>query len=454
MFFALLLITLSCAHNWIHGTSRVGKASQLQPAPPRLAKRRPHRQIGKDQIFGIEWVNGHPGSYYYFVVLKATDEDKLELHTEKLLNDYIAKAQPKDYIYSDPKFQKMHVSCTHKYKSNPAGRSDCSSTAWNSGAGYDRILTKNDPIFMDRSPWHPNPQSDMTHFKYKDSHIKYDKRVSYNSTDYPWIEAVHKFRVQIKFPKEWDVARFSLPARQGSGEYMIHMLWRGYRDVIDIDVLPAPAKDIYGKAGGSKRWIKTEHCQYPNYKNHRKSRCFFGQPGDSVMIKKCLDDCVKRGTRNCQAINVVPLYTPDAVKIQGDSVLDAQVPWQAKGMSKFCKHTSVPANLKNKKDSLVCYGFVPGTPTDPAFNPETEDKWYVRDTDPEDPVFYSTCYRLEVKREFVGNVACPLCEAGGKANEPRWQVGEYCLNCADLKAKKALEEVQFWKTAEVCEKCF
>lgn len=449
---ALLFIISAMGHNWIHGTSRVGKASQTIPAPPRAGPRQPHRQVGAGQIFGVEWVNGHPGTYYYFVVLKATDEEKLELHTEKLLNDYVNSAPDEAYIYSDPKFQKMHISCTHKYKSNPAGRSDCSSTAYNSGAQYERELTPADDIYFDRSAWHPNPQSDMTHFKYKASSLNNDKRVSYLNPKYPWIEAVHKFRVSYKWPKEWDVARFSLPARQGSGEYMIHMVWRGYRDVIDIDVLPEPAVDIYGKSGASKRWIKTEHCQYPNYKNHRNTRCFYVQSGNSV--EACLKSCVDRRWKNCRAVNVVPLYTPSSVKIQGDSVLDAKVPWQAKSGSKFCKHNKLPSNVD--ENTMVCYGMVPGKPTDPAFNPETEDNWYVRDEDPEDPIFYSSCYRLEVKREFVGNVACPLCEGTAAANPPRWQIGDQCLSCSDaLKSKNlTVTEVELWKTSNVCEKCF
>merc|ERR1711994_127064 len=120
-------------------------------------------------------------------------------------------------------------------------------------------------IYFDReSAWGPT-RSDMVHFKYQDEMLAFDKRVAYENPAFPWIEAVHKFCVTYKFPREWDHARFSLPARQGSGEYIIHMLWRGYRDIIDIDVLPALANDVYGRLGSVSQWTKRDHCFYPNY---------------------------------------------------------------------------------------------------------------------------------------------------------------------------------------------
>lgn len=450
MFLTLVCLMIVDAHNWIHGTSRVGKASQLLPAPARAGPRQPHRQVGAGQDFVIEWATGHPGSYYYFVVLKSTDEDRIGLHTEKMLKDYIAQAPSSAYIYQDEKYQRMHISCTHKHPNNPGGNSDCGQTSWNSGEKFEREITPADSFHIDRSPFHPNPQSDMTHFKYHPSSLSNDRRVTYYNPDYPWIEAVHKMRVSYRFPREWDAARFSLPARQGSGEYMIHMLWRGYRDVIDIDVLPAPANDIYGRSGGNREWMKTEHCQYPKY-SQRKTRCTFLQPGDSV--QSCMNKCIEQGYNKCRALNVVPVYTPDMVKIQGHAPADANVPWQSQGGSKFCKLGSVPSL---SPDTLVCYGLIPQTPDDPTFNPETEDKWYVRETDPEDPIFYSTCYRLEVKREFIDNVACPACEGDVSVTPAKWQIGDHCLSCDSISNGESapMTEAKFWQLADVCEKCF
>lgn len=446
MFF-FIFITITFSHNWIHGTSRAPKASQLLPAPPRAGPRQPHRQVGANQDFVMEWVTGHPGSFYYFVVLKSTDEDKLELHTESMLNEYISNAPADAYLYTAEKYQRMHISCTYNHPNSR--KADCAQTTWNSGEGYERQLTPQDSIYIDRSGFDPNPASDMAHFKYNPRDLAYDKRVAYFNPDFPWIEAVHKFRITHRFPKEWDAARISLPGRQGSGEYMIHMMWRGYRDVIDVDILPAPANDMYGRAGGNQEWIKSDHCQYTKY-NARRTTCRYVQPGDS--LQQCLDDCVARGTRRCTAVNVVPLFTPSEVKIQGHAPADANIPWFSQVGNRGCRMDRLPSSAD--EDTLVCYGFIPSQPDDPTFNPETENKWYVRENDPEDPIFYSTCYRLEVKREFIGNPPCPLCEGEPSTTPPRWQIGDQCLDCQSISDSSSLEHAKFWKLADICDKCF
>lgn len=231
---------------------------------------------------------------------------------------------------------------------------------------------------------------------------------------------------------------------------MIHMMWRGYRDVIDVDILPEPAVDIYGRAGGSKQWIKSEHCQYTKYAA-RRTPCRYVQPGDS--LEQCLNDCITRGTRRCTAVNVVPLFTPREVKIQGHAPADANVPWLGQdGGSKHCRLDRLPSTAN--EETLVCYGFIPYQPDDPTFNPETENKWYVRENDPEDPIFYSTCYRLEVKREFIGNAACPNCEGEASTTPPRWQIGDQCLDCDSFSDGATLSEAKFWTFSDVCDKCF
>merc|ERR1712113_624439 len=243
------------------------------------------------------------------------------------------------------------------------------------------------------------------------------------NSKFPWIEAVHKFRVTYKFPREWDHARFSLPARQGSGEYIIHMLWRGYRDIIDIDVLPALANDVYGRLGSVSQWTKRDHCFYPNYSNHRNTQCHYFQADEPRNVEACQQYCESRSGPRCSAMNVVPLYNPDIVKIAGETPEPA-IPWNNR-----CRRDRVPSWAN--ENTMVCYTFEAGRPTYDGFNPETEDIWIIRDNDPVDPIFYSTCYRREVKREFVGNVACPLCEQPALEATSKWQINDRCLHCAD-----------------------
>lgn len=441
-----ILFTAVIAHNWIHGASRANKASTILPAPPKTGPRKPHYQVGAGQEFGVEWATGHPGSYYFFVVLKATDEDKLALHNEDMLNQYIDEAPSDAYLYTAPRFQKTHVSCTFLYPNNPGANSDCPQDGWNDGSQYERQISPDEEIYFDReAAWGPT-KTDMVHFKYQDERLASDKRVAYENSKFPWIEAVHRFQVWYKQPREWDVARFSVPARQGSGEYIIHMLWRGYRDVIDIDVLPAPANDIYGRPGTVSTWSKREHCFYPNYARHRNTQCHFFQADEPDNVGACQRYCENRGTRKCTALNVVPLYNPDIVKIAGETPAPL-IPWNNK-----CRQDRIPSWAN--ENTMVCYTFEAYRPTYDGFNPETEDIWIIRDNDPVDPIFYSTCFRREVKREFTGNVPCPLCEQAPTEVSLKWQINDRCLSCEDATTPTDEKSVKFWQTTHVCEKCF
>ena len=75
--------------------------------------------------------------------------------------------------------------------------------------------------------------NDLTLYNYPTADHASDKRVAYSNPSYPWIEAVHKFKA-IKptddkngFPKQFDTARFSVPASGGPGQYIIQYYWRG-----------------------------------------------------------------------------------------------------------------------------------------------------------------------------------------------------------------------------------
>jgi hypothetical protein len=441
-----LLLTTVFAHNWIHGASRANKASTILPAPPKTSARKPHYQVGANQEFAVEWATGHPGSYYYFVVLKASDENKLGLHNEVMLNQYIDEAPSDAWLYNAPRFQRMHISCTHLYPNNPGSQRDCPQESWNDGTQFERQISPDEDIYFDREVKAGPTNTNMVHFKIQDEKLAFDKRVSYFNSNFPWIEAVHKFRVSYKWPREWDLARFTVPARQGSGEYLIHMLWRGYRDVIDIDVLPAPAVDVYGEPGTTGEWTKRDHCFYPNYYNHRNTQCHYFQADEPNNIDACQRYCESRSGTRCTALNVVPLINPEVVKIAGQTP-DPEIPWNNK-----CRQSRVPSWAD--KNTMVCYTFQAQEPTYDGFNPETEDIWIIRDNDPQDPIFYSTCYRREVKRIFTGNVECLLCEQASSEKALKWQINDRCLSCADAASTITQNTVKLWQTHEVCEKCF
>ena len=114
---------------------------------------------------------------------------------------------------------------------------------------------------------------DLTLYNYPEAAHTDDKRAAYASPKYPHLEAVHRFK-GIKptddkqgFPKQFDTARFSIPARGGAGGYIVQYFWRGYRDCIDVDVVrldadPARlARDV---------WDRPAHPARPRWRRRRR----------------------------------------------------------------------------------------------------------------------------------------------------------------------------------------
>lgn len=73
--------------------------------------------------------------------------------------------------------------------------------------------------------------------------------------------------------------------------------------------------------------------------------------------------------------------------------------------------------------------------------------------DPEDPVFYSTCYKSETKRDFTNG-------AKYSPEPPRpldYKVGSYCLECDSLTRVRTAwdsnEILTWWNTTHVCSAC-
>jgi len=407
----------------------------------------PQAQVAAGQMFPIEWSTGHPGSYYYFVVLKASDEHQIAEHTFDLMDDYIQKAPQDAYIYEAPEYRRMHVSCTYLYPQHNGKKFlDCPEHLHNDGSKYQGgIVANDDPLKIDREAYFGAERATTTHFHYTDSDLASDQRVAYNSSDYPWIEAVHKVKINYRNPREWDIAHFSIPARGGGGEYLIHVLWRGYRDVIDVDVLPQDAVKPYGRPGQVSRWVKTEHCMYPNYQKNSFTHCHYLRSGESVAA--CQNYCEGRSGSRCTALNVVPLHTPAITAIAG-VIPNPEIPWNKK-----CKLEDIPGWAKTDDSAMVCYTFEAKEPTDDGFNPETEDIWYVRDYDDQDPIFYSTCYRRDVVRDFSDNVPCPLCEVTASNTPPQWHFGESCMSCQDAAKQLGEDIVSLPSLSKVCEKC-
>ena len=123
-------------------------------------------------------------------------------------------------------------------------------------------------------------------------------------------------------------------------------------------------------------------------------------------------------------MNVVPLRNdPQVVRFGGTP----NIPF---GRSKFCKqktYANAPANAR------VCYG---GIAPDP---PEVGNSWTISD-DPEDAVFYSTCYRKQTVFKLKGATDAGEEKEDQKDEEPtppEWRWKDKCISCADAAANAA-----------------
>jgi len=423
------LIFSSNAHNWIHSRSRAIKASTLQPAPPRPIDFRPHIRAGQNQEFGVEWATGHKGSEYFFVVLKADHEDKLNKHTINNLKAYLSQA-PASAEIKGSKWQKRHVSCGFSKMCNPKNHND--------GRGYVKQLQKGDSLYFDR----PESWGDVgvAQFQYQNAYLKGDKRVSYTNKNWPWIEAVHKFQVSgvRSYPREWDVAPFKIEGKSGPGHYLVHMVWRGYRDVIDVDLLSKPSPDIYGSSGnGGSQWTKINHCQFQTY-DHNHNKCFFVDKSTRD-VSRCLAQCERR-RKKCRGVNVVPLNNPEEVK--HDVV---NIPWE----NNQCNQKLASKPKFNHQNTLVCYGLVPKYSA--KANKDVDSPWTVIQDDPEDPIFYSTCFNLETSWYFEGFNK----KGNPQATPISYKVADMCLACSAVKGISTLPntDVPRWKLSRECSKC-
>ena len=54
----------------------------------------------------------------------------------------------------------------------------------------------------------------------------------------PWILGVHMFSIMHHFARSADAAHFAFPPGTLPGRYIAYYMWAGYRDCVDIDVLP------------------------------------------------------------------------------------------------------------------------------------------------------------------------------------------------------------------------
>lgn len=447
---ALIFVGLPSAeaHNWMISPSRSRhEASTIAPCIARFNESIPHFQVGPGQTFEIEWATGH-NHWFYFAVLHADDYLELKNATAKFMDQYVedALAAGRPNLAKEPKWQRQAIN-----------RDANAKATFSKFDLFEKQLTKegDGDYFIERHERMGGEQENRFHWKYTKQYLDADQRVEYNhpDPDKKWLLAVHKFQMSAESrPSDLDTARIAMPAGAPAGKYIVHYLWRGYRDCIDVDLFPSPVDSTHGRKAteDDNVWMRLDHCQFEDFQDVR-TPCTQVVTDASRCLKRCRDD------QRCGGVNVVPRWNPTSV--YPDFQKHVALPWA----SRNCDENKF-ANAD--ENTLVCYGVRPKVPAGNTFSP------YTVSLDPEDPIFYSTCYVKTADWLFdrildvdaLDPSSTPIVDANGtvigttggghkKVKVSPWAYGGKCVSCEDRDHHMNSLDVPFWKLSDTCELC-
>jgi len=415
----VLLPAQAQAHNWMTSPSRGNEAGenngfnghQAPPCPQKSA--RIHAQVGPGQKFPIEWAAGHGfGSFTYFAVLKASDEKMMQEHSIEVFEDYLAAAPSVDYLSEDPVF---HVS--HKVNSNGLLDNNDVADSYLWVPSMPATVGQRPPGFRDFGP------SPVVMGKTEAGRAA-DRRAQYKNEQYPWLISVHRFTMQYDFPEDADTTMMEIPVDAGPGSYVIQYWWSGYYDCIDVNVLDDPSTDIFGSGGGSTGYDRIDHCEYiSTYDNFGVvTECRAVDPADGA--QSCQQLCENEAS--CEAVQV-------AKTALSPQVLKAGVWSGTSHLSSACAGV---------EGDYVCYGVSIGTP---QVGPS-----YLISADPEDPVFYNSCFKKSAGWQF--QQTCSSCAP--TLIEPGWVFGDECITCDDMRSNaRPGTNIPVWNFTSQPEEC-
>jgi hypothetical protein len=436
----LVLVGLAYSHNWVNSNSRSKGASAVLPCKP-VRTDLPHAQVGPGQAFQIEWMNGH-GGFTYFAILHSKYADRMNIHTFTLLEDYIAEAPAGSNKALEPAYQRLHrrdiESLDNEFKSG---------TVKNYFASF---INKTDPLYIPRPASfggkvglieEPDESSPIYLVSYKPETLSEDVLVSYHNPKYYWLEAVYRYKIVVIQAARPDTANFHIPGYAGSGKYIVHYMWRGYRDCVDIDFKDTTVENVYGYPLEQPRWQRIDHCLFED------ARLVFDSSKIVTDPQYCMDQCTNG---RCLGVNVVPLKAPAAVyqgfgAPPGDTWLfpeiygtDVYVPWAAPELN-----ASIFLNDDPTSEKYICYN------VQPAQNTDTTDE-YTTTADPADPVFYSTCYYKSTKVQTYDDYV----DTENTAKMPvDWRFVDKCIDCASQSTLTEQSVLPKWNIAETCVNC-
>ena len=300
------------AHNWMMSPGRaVFQASTTKPCRSRKASDL-HAQVGPGQTFIVEWATGHAKSPTgnSLIIVHNSDVEKLALaNISKVMQEYLANA---------PKNSSSHME-TQRYHGVRGPRTFEESRTFLTTKGhiYKAELSKDDPNWLEHTHV---PTTAL--FSYQDDILKKDKRVSYHSEKYPWIEAVYTYMIVDNRATDWDGVRVSIPAKKGPGHYIVSWKFQGYYDCVDVEVFDdRQIEHVDGKLTDGHTWSKIDHCQYVGTRGIT-TPCM---PAAGNSVQECIDAVTSQASSLARlGINVVPIQNPLGVAFP-DQI---NIPWK------------------------------------------------------------------------------------------------------------------------------
>ena len=282
--FSLVGLPTASPHNWARSCGSRGgmAASTIKPCPP-IRSHFPHIQVNAEQKFVMEWATGHGGAQFW-VFLKQEDFGKLRGISRRILWQYFAQAPPEAWAYfndvrgfyknpnasANMAWRKIHL---RRYPNLPPNTIQSDNMY---------RLDPNNPFYVPQEQfglpptWSARPwgRSRWTYLGYTDAkHCGTrgcgQRRVWYNNTNWPWIRGVHMFSIPWVYARSADAAQFAFPPGTEPGQYIAYFLWAGYRDCVDIDLLPDTKpvpftfRGVYGYSDPARGsvYTKTDHSQ-------------------------------------------------------------------------------------------------------------------------------------------------------------------------------------------------
>ena len=153
------------------------------------------------------------------------------------------------------------------------------------------------------------------------------KRRRYKSDKFPWLESVDLFDNLATHGGDTEVIRVGIDDvhNRGSGHFVAHWRWQGFRECIDVDYFhDRQVKYIDGKQGAGLVWNKVEHCQFEDPKSVI-TPCRVVAKTAELCIKDLRPAGISLSSQATRVgINVVPLKMPAAVKMWDKTVTP---PW-------------------------------------------------------------------------------------------------------------------------------